>query len=108
VREPEQAQLPEAQVVPVPQAAPQLPQLFESVVRFTHWPLQSVVPLGHAQAPETHACPLEQTWLQAPQWRAELPVSTHSLPQRTVPGGQGQFGPWQASQTPRLHVPEQG
>jgi hypothetical protein len=51
------------------QALPHAPQLFASLVRFTHLPSQFVRPGGHTlvQDPATHIWPPVQRVVQAPQ-----------------------------------------
>ena len=53
----------------------------------THWPLQSVVPVGHEVAHELSAqtWPLGQALPQAPQFAGSDVVSTHLPPQRAKP-----------------------
>lgn len=55
MRDPEHAHVPETHVVPVPQALLQLPQWAASAIKFTHWPPQSVVPVGQTHCPDWQA-----------------------------------------------------
>jgi hypothetical protein len=55
-------------VAPAVQALPQRPQLVLLVWRFTHWPLQSVWPVGQAQAPMTQVDPPPHATPQRPQF----------------------------------------
>lgn len=58
----------------------QLPQLFVSLVRSTHTPLQNVsVDDEHAswQTPATHDAPVGHWWLQRPQLFGSLCTSPH-------------------------------
>jgi hypothetical protein len=91
-----------------PHVVPQAPQFCGLVIRFTHAPLQLVVPAGHAQSPETHASVAPQASPQPPQLSrsvssrthipspAEVPtgqLSSHSPPRQTCPGMQAVLQP---------------
>jgi hypothetical protein len=91
------------QLVPPVHASPQAPQLSESASRFTHGPLQDVVPRGqaHALAVQTWQAPPWQTsvpgaqaWPQAPQLAGSVLGSTHAPP-HAVPLAQPQAPPAQ-------------
>jgi hypothetical protein len=66
-------------------AAPQLPQLVESLVVSTQAPAQSVRPAPQcaAHCPRLQTPP-EQAWPQAPQLAGSLLRSTHVAPQLEV------------------------
>jgi hypothetical protein len=49
---------PELHVPPTPQLLPHIPQFVAFVSRFTHVPLQSVVPPGQLHVPPTHVIPI--------------------------------------------------
>ncbi len=98
-------QLPEAQVVPVPQATLQPPQFAGSVRVFTQTPLHSVRPVAHTgwQVPDAHSWPSAQTLPQAPQFFGSFWtfVQTVAVPvphccfgdaQTQVPGAPGAGG----------------
>jgi hypothetical protein len=62
----------------------------------THWPPQSVVPLGQPppwHTPPTHSLPSRQRLKQLPQCRSFLCRFTHLSPQRACPVGQPQILP---------------
>src|SRR5262249_40656131 len=86
---------PATQKVPLPQAAPQAPQLAASVIRFAQVPLHWLVPLGHevAQAPLTQTPAAAHAVPHAPQLRGSGEASTHSSPH----WGLGQVSPQPAT-----------
>ena len=66
-------QAPAAQVCPLAQALPQVPQLAASVCRFLQVPEQLVWPEGQPlQTPATQVCPLAQALPQVPQLAASV------------------------------------
>jgi hypothetical protein len=67
------------------QVVPHAPQLFGSVCSFTHAPLHTVSPLGHAQLPLWQVPPVSHVVPQAPQLFGSVCSSTHALPQHAAP-----------------------
>jgi hypothetical protein len=73
-----QEQTPAVQTPPVPQLWPHavaavVPQLFGSVRKLTHWPLQRFgVAAGHTHMPLLHVEPVAHIVLQLPQWSGSV------------------------------------
>jgi hypothetical protein len=87
---PEQPQVPMVQVRLLLQALLQRPQFVALVWRLTHWPLQSVWPVGQAQLPMAQVVPPAQVLPQVPQFDVLVWRFTHWPLQREVPVGQAQ------------------
>jgi hypothetical protein len=76
-------QTPDEQVSPIEHAVAQEPQLYLSLERSTHAPLQLVWPAAHVtvdreQTPEEQVCPVEHAVAQEPQLSLSLKRSTHA------------------------------
>jgi hypothetical protein len=79
------------------------PQCAFDVARFTHAPLQLVVPLSHAseQMPFEHTLPTAQRSLHVPQCSGSLDVSTHASPHSENPASQRvPHTPWSQTAIP--------
>jgi hypothetical protein len=79
---------------------PQRPQLFMSVARRTHSPMQDIVPAGQLlrHIPSEQKSPIVHALPQRPQLDAESDVSTQRSPQSVSPPAQGRH-----SSTPAWH-----
>jgi hypothetical protein len=81
-------QTPLAQVGdPAGQASAQLPQFCGSVMVFTHWPAQSVLPVGQPQVPSMQALPALHTVPQPPQFCGSDLISRQA-PLHAISGGE--------------------
>lgn len=85
-------------------AAPQVPQFAASVWRFTHAPLQFVVPVPQveAHAPLVHTLNAPHAVPQVPQFALSVCVFTHTPLQRVVPAGHAHTPATQA--VPPVHA----
>lgn len=92
-----QAQLPNAQMDPVPQECPQAPQFFASEPVLTHVPLHAV-PVVQPHALLTQLCCPVQAVPHEPQLTEAVVVSTHAPAQLVRPAGQD------VSQAPWAHT----
>ncbi len=90
-----------SQYAPNPHALPHCPQLFASLDKVTHVPLQFVSPAEHPQDPFEQTVPPWHTVPQAPQLLLSLVMSRQLPEHRASPAGQDiwQTPPWHDAMT---------